>query len=66
MGSQRAGEIAELCTDHLTGLAGLQGWHVSYDSCVVPFSAELDLALAEGNELNALVQLYQALGGGWE
>ena len=30
------------------------------------FSAELALAQAEGNELNALVQLYQALGGGWE
>ena len=30
------------------------------------FSAELNLAQAEGNELIALVQLYQALGGGWE
>ena len=30
------------------------------------FSAELSLAQAQGNELNALVQLYQALGGGWE
>jgi multidrug efflux system outer membrane protein len=30
------------------------------------FSAELALAQARGNELNALVQLYQALGGGWE
>jgi multidrug efflux system outer membrane protein len=30
------------------------------------FSAELVLAQAQGNELNALVQLYQALGGGWE
>jgi outer membrane protein, multidrug efflux system len=30
------------------------------------FSAELTLAQAQGNELNALVQLYQALGGGWE
>jgi outer membrane protein, multidrug efflux system len=30
------------------------------------FSAELELAQAEGNELTALVQLYQALGGGWE
>jgi outer membrane protein, multidrug efflux system len=30
------------------------------------FSAELGLAQAEGNELVALVQLYQALGGGWE
>jgi outer membrane protein, multidrug efflux system len=30
------------------------------------FSAELALAQAEGNELTALVQLYQALGGGWE
>jgi multidrug efflux system outer membrane protein len=29
------------------------------------FSAELTLAQAQGNELNALVQLYQALGGGW-
>jgi outer membrane protein, multidrug efflux system len=30
------------------------------------FSAELTLAQAEGNELTALVQLYQALGGGWQ
>ena len=30
------------------------------------FSAELGLAQAEGNELTALVQLYQALGGGWK
>jgi multidrug efflux system outer membrane protein len=30
------------------------------------FSAELGLAQAEGNELTSLVQLYQALGGGWE
>lgn len=30
------------------------------------FSAELALAQAQGNELDALVQLYQALGGGWE
>jgi outer membrane protein, multidrug efflux system len=30
------------------------------------FAAELTLAQAQGSELNALVQLYQALGGGWE
>jgi multidrug efflux system outer membrane protein len=30
------------------------------------FSAELALAQAQGNELIALVQLYQALGGGWK
>jgi len=30
------------------------------------FSAELNLAQAQGSELIALVQLYQALGGGWE
>ena len=30
------------------------------------FSAELGLAQAETNELIALVQLYQALGGGWQ
>jgi len=30
------------------------------------FSAELTLAQAQGNELNALVQLYLALGGGWQ
>jgi len=29
-------------------------------------TAELGLAQARGNELIALVQLYQALGGGWE
>ena len=30
------------------------------------FSAELNLAQAQANELLALVQLYQALGGGWQ
>ena len=30
------------------------------------FSAELGLAQAQGNELIALVQLYLALGGGWQ
>jgi multidrug efflux system outer membrane protein len=30
------------------------------------FSAELTLAQAQGNELTALVQVYQALGGGWK
>jgi multidrug efflux system outer membrane protein len=30
------------------------------------FNAELGLAQAQGNELIALVQLYQALGGGWQ
>ncbi|HUA15936.1 MAG TPA: efflux transporter outer membrane subunit [Verrucomicrobiae bacterium] len=30
------------------------------------FSAELGLAQAQGNELVAMVQVYQALGGGWE
>ena len=30
------------------------------------FSAELGLVQAQGNELIALVQLYQALGGVWQ
>jgi outer membrane protein, multidrug efflux system len=30
------------------------------------FTAELGLAQAQGNELAALVQLYQSLGGGWQ
>jgi outer membrane protein, multidrug efflux system len=30
------------------------------------FAAELGLAQAQGNELIALVQLYQSLGGGWQ
>lgn len=30
------------------------------------FSAELGLAQAQGNELISLVQIYQALGGGWQ
>jgi outer membrane protein, multidrug efflux system len=30
------------------------------------FTAELSLAQAQGNEMVALVQLYQALGGGWQ
>jgi multidrug efflux system outer membrane protein len=30
------------------------------------FSAELTLAAARGNEYQSLVQLYRALGGGWQ
>jgi multidrug efflux system outer membrane protein len=30
------------------------------------FSAELGLAQAQANELITLVQIYQALGGGWQ
>ena len=30
------------------------------------YSAELNLAQARANELIALAQIYQALGGGWE
>jgi multidrug efflux system outer membrane protein len=30
------------------------------------FTAELNLAQAQANELLALVQIYQALGGGWQ
>jgi outer membrane protein, multidrug efflux system len=30
------------------------------------FNAELGLAQAQGNELTALVQVYQSLGGGWQ
>ena len=30
------------------------------------FSDELSLAQAQNNEVQALVQLYQALGGGWQ
>jgi multidrug efflux system outer membrane protein len=30
------------------------------------FSAELTLAQARGNEYQSLIQLYRALGGGWQ
>jgi outer membrane protein, multidrug efflux system len=30
------------------------------------FSAELDLAATTGDQLKAVVQVYKALGGGWE
>jgi multidrug efflux system outer membrane protein len=30
------------------------------------FAAELTLAAARGNEYQSLVQLYRALGGGWQ
>jgi outer membrane protein, multidrug efflux system len=30
------------------------------------FQAELDLTLARRDELSAIVQLYKALGGGWQ
>jgi len=31
-----------------------------------PFNAELNLTLTRRNELLSLVQLYKALGGGWQ
>ncbi len=31
-----------------------------------PFNAELTLAQARGSEYQSLVQLYKALGGGWQ
>jgi len=47
-----------------------QGGVTSYlevlDSDTLSFNAELNLALAELNERLALVQLYNALGGGWQ
>jgi multidrug efflux system outer membrane protein len=43
-------------TDYLEVLTNETNW----------FTAELGLTQAQGNELVALVQLYQALGGGWE
>jgi outer membrane protein TolC len=30
------------------------------------FSTQLDLAAVQGDQLLTVVQLYQALGGGWE
>jgi outer membrane protein, multidrug efflux system len=30
------------------------------------FSDQLNLAQAQNNEVQALVQIYQALGGGWQ
>jgi hypothetical protein len=35
-------------------------------SWAAPFSAELSLAQTKRNELLSLVQLYKALGGGWQ
>jgi multidrug efflux system outer membrane protein len=47
-----------------------QGGVTSYlevlDSDTRYFSAQLDLAQAQLNERLALVQLYNALGGGWQ
>jgi outer membrane protein, multidrug efflux system len=47
-----------------------KGGSVSYlevlDSNTRYYSAELQLAQSQLNELQALVSLYQALGGGWQ
>jgi outer membrane protein TolC len=36
------------------------------DSDTRLFTAELDLAQAQYNEVAAFVEIYRALGGGWE
>ena len=46
--------------------AGLTSYLEVLTNETVYFSAELGLAQARLNELEALVQLYRALGGGWQ
>ena len=77
VGYQRAREFRDTQQQLVTSaqdarrLADLryQGGATSYlevlDSDTRLFSAELDLAEAQRDELNAFVEIYRALGGGW-
>jgi len=51
---------------HMRYTGGVTGYPEVLTNETNAFSAELGLAQARFNELLALVQLYQALGGGWQ
>ena len=61
---QSAQDAARLSQDRYTG--GATGYLEVLTNETNAFSAELGLAQARLNELLALVQLYEALGGGWQ
>ena len=61
---QAAQDAARLSNMRYTG--GATGYLEVLTNETNAFSAELNLAQARLNELLALVQLYQALGGGWQ
>jgi multidrug efflux system outer membrane protein len=61
---QSAQDSARL--SHLRYNGGVTGYLEVLTNETNAFSAELGLVQAQLNELLALVQLYQALGGGWE
>ncbi len=61
---QSAQDAARL--SHLRYTGGVTGYLEVLTNETNAFSAELGLVQAQLNELLALVQLYQALGGGWQ
>jgi len=61
---QSAEDAARL--SHMRYMGGATGYLEVLTNETNAFSAELGLAQARLNELLALVQLYQALGGGWQ
>jgi multidrug efflux system outer membrane protein len=61
---QSAQDAAHLSHDRYSG--GVTGYLEVLTNETNSFSAELGLAQARLNELLALVQLYEALGGGWQ
>jgi outer membrane protein, multidrug efflux system len=61
---ETANDAARL--SHLRFKAGTAAYLEVLTNETNAFSYELQLAQARGNELTSLVQLYQALGGGWQ
>jgi multidrug efflux system outer membrane protein len=61
---QSAQDAARL--SHMRYTGGVTGYLEVLTNETNAFSAELGLAQARLNELLALVQLYEALGGGWQ
>jgi multidrug efflux system outer membrane protein len=47
-------------------MGGIESYLAVLDADRQLFTAELDLAVVQQNQLLTLVQLYKALGGGWE
>ena len=62
--ARSAGEALRLTTVRYQG--GASNYLEVLDADTRLFTAQLGLAQAQLNELLALVQIYRALGGGWE
>jgi glycine/D-amino acid oxidase-like deaminating enzyme len=67
MGGGATGQLAAAyLRKHFPDLKGVTGYLEVLPNETNAFSTELGLVQAQLNELLAVVQLYQAFGGGWQ